>query len=140
MAGLLHDIGKFSVPSDILNKPSKLNVHEFNLIKDHSLTGSEIIAGIDFEQPVSRIVLQHHETLNGTGYPQGLSDDYILYEAKVLTVADVVEAVNSHRPYRPALGLKKAMEIIIRERGVLYDAMIVDTCVKIFEKKLFIFE
>lgn len=140
VAGLLHDIGKISVPSDILNKPSKLNVHEFNLIKEHPETGYEIISGIDFDQPVARIILQHHETLNGTGYPQGLSGDDILYEAKIISVADVVEAVNSHRPYRPALGLKKALEIITQGRGILYDAMIVDTCVALFEKNMFAFE
>lgn len=140
MAGLLHDIGKISVPSDILNKPSKLIVHEFNLIKEHPVTGNEIVSGIDFEQPVDRIILQHHEALNGTGYPLGISGKDILFEAKILAVADVVEAINSHRPYRPAMGLKKALEVITEKRGILYDAVIVDTCVALFEKNIFIFE
>ena len=107
--GTLHDIGKMAVPAEILSKPGRLSDAEFELIRQHPQTGYEILAGIDFPWPVAEIVLQHHERLDGSGYPQGLEGDEILLEARILAVADVVEAMSSHRPYRPALGLDQAL-------------------------------
>jgi len=140
MAGILHDIGKISSPTDILNKPSKLSNNEFNLIMEHPQSGYDILKDIEFEQPVALIVRQHHEMLNASGYPQGLSAETILLEAKILTVADVVEAMSSHRPYRPALGRNKALDEITQNKGVLYDSVVVDTCVKLFIEKEYSFE
>jgi len=121
IASLVHDIGKISLPAEILSKPSKLNEMEFSLIKNHPKTGYDILKTIDFPWPVARIVLQHHERLDGSGYPQGLKGDKILMEAKIIGTADVVEAMSSHRPYRPALGIDKALEEISQNRGILYD-------------------
>ena len=127
LAGLVHDIGKISIPSEILSKPSKLDELEFGLVKRHSRTGFDILNRIPFPWPIAKIVLQHHERMDGSGYPQGLSGDEILLEARIIGVADVVEAMSSHRPYRPALGIETALEEILRHRGVLYDADVVDT-------------
>ena len=140
IAGLLHDIGKISVPTDILNKPGKLSKHEFGLIKEHSQAGYDIMKDIDFSQPIAQIILQHHERLDGSGYPQGLVAENILLDARILTVADVVEAMSSHRPYRPALGKEKALDEITQKRGVFYDHEIVDTCIKLFNENKFTFE
>lgn len=139
-AGTIHDLGKIGVPAEILNKPVRLTDIEFNLIKIHSLVGYNILKQIEFPWPVAEIVLQHHERLNGSGYPRGLSDGNILLEARILGVADVVEAMASHRPYRPALGIDKALEEISQHRGVLYDPQVVNTCLKVFRKKRFKFE
>jgi putative nucleotidyltransferase with HDIG domain len=134
IAGLLHDIGKIYVPSDILTKPSKLTLHEFGIIKAHPEAGYDILKGIQFPWPVARMVLQHHERLDGSGYPNGLTGEQILPEAKILAVADVVEAMSSHRPYRPALGMGKAIAEIYQHRGTVYDPEVVDACLQLFDK------
>jgi len=117
IASLIHDIGKISLPAEILSKPSKLTDIEFSLIKDHSQVGYDILKSINFSHPIAEIVLQHHERLNGSGYPRGLNGDEIFIEAKIMAVADVVEAMSSHRPYRPALGTEKALEEISLKSG-----------------------
>ncbi|MGB6370894.1 MAG: PAS domain S-box protein [Atribacterota bacterium] len=140
IAALVHDIGKINIPAEILSKPSKLNDMEFSLIKNHPKIGYDILRKIDFSWPVAKIVLQHHERLNGSGYPNNLKGDQILLEAKIIGVADVVEAMSSHRPYRPALGIDKALEEISQNRGILYDPVVVDVCLKLFKEKDFKFE
>jgi len=139
IASLIHDIGKIGLPTEILSKPIKLSDVEFNLIKEHPQIGYNILKSIDFSYPVAQITLQHHEKLNGSGYPQGLKGDKILLEARILGVADVVEAMSSHRPYRPALGIEKALEEILQNKGILYDPKVVDVCLKLFKEKGFKF-
>ncbi len=139
IASLVHDIGKISIPAEILSKPVKLNKIEYSLIKDHPQTGYNILKTIDFPWPVAQIVVQHHERIDGSGYPQGLKGDDILLEAKIIGVADVVEAMSSHRPYRPALGLNNALEEIFKNKGVLYDPRTVDICISLFREKGFKF-
>jgi HD-GYP domain-containing protein (c-di-GMP phosphodiesterase class II) len=134
---LLHDIGKVIVPSEILNKPGKLNVLERSFVEAHAQASYEILKTIEFEFPIAEIILQHHEKLDGSGYPRGLSGDNILKEARVLTVADIVEAMASYRPYRPALPLKTALEEIGSHRGALYDAGVADACLRLFLEKGF---
>jgi HD-GYP domain-containing protein (c-di-GMP phosphodiesterase class II) len=136
----VHDLGKIYVPAEILAKPSRLNDIEFNLIRTHSQVGYELLKTIDFPWPIAQIVYQHHERLNGTGYPQGLLSDQILIEAKIICVADVVEAMASHRPYRPARGVDAALEHIQEEGGTLYDSSAVNTCLKLFTEKGFQFD
>jgi HD-GYP domain-containing protein (c-di-GMP phosphodiesterase class II) len=131
MAGLIHDMGKICVPAEILSRPGKLSDAEFQLIKNHPQIAYEILKEIDFPWPVDKIVLQHHERIDGSGYPQGLRGEETLLEAKILSVADVVETVASHRPYRPGLGIEKALEEISHHRGVLYDPDVVDACLKL---------
>ncbi len=138
-AGLMHDIGKISIPAEILTKPAKLTDLEFGLIKTHPQVAYDILKGIEFPWPVADIVLQHHEWLDGSGYPNGLKGDEIMLEARILTVADVVEAMSSHRPYRPARGLDKALEEIKENAGKLYDPKIVDACLKLFANGIFKF-
>jgi response regulator RpfG family c-di-GMP phosphodiesterase len=137
MAGIVHDLGKISVPTAILNKPGRLTKNEFNLIKDHSQVGYDILKDIEFPWPIAQMVLQHHERMDGSGYPGGLSGQEILLEARMLAVADVVEAMASHRPYRPALGIDKALDEISRNRGVFYDPEVVDTCLALFKEEGF---
>jgi len=137
ITSLLHDIGKISVPTEILSKTTTLSDIEFSLIKEHSQAGHDILKAIDFSYPVANIVLQHHERLNGSGYPQGLKGDEILLEARILGVADVVEAMSSHRPYRPSLGIDAALEEISKNKGILYDPEVVDACLKLFKEKGF---
>jgi len=138
MAGLIHDIGKINVPAEILSKPSTLNGLEFGLIKTHPQVGCDILNGtIEFPWPIAQIVLQHHERMDGSGYPVGLSGEEILLEARILGVADVVEAMASHRPYRPALSINQALEEISQNRGILYDPEVVDACLKLFTEKGF---
>ena len=139
MAGVLHDIGKIAIPSEILSKPGRLNGTEFDLIKNHSRAGYNILKLIKFPWPVAQIVLQHHERMDGSGYPDGLLGKEILIEARILGVADVVEAMASHRPYRSALGIDKALEEISINRGKLYDIGVVDACLKLFKDKGFEF-
>jgi PAS domain S-box-containing protein len=139
MAGVIHDLGKISVPAEILSKPGKLTPLEFSLIKIHPQTGYDILKNIDFQWPIAQIVLQHHERLDGSGYPHGLMGEDILQEAKILAVSDVVEAMSSHRPYRATLGIDMALDEITSNRGILYDASIVDTAVDLFTKKDFQF-
>jgi len=140
LAGLIHDIGKVRVPAEILMNPDGLSEPEFMMIKAHPRLGYEILKTIDFPWPVARIVLQHHERMNGSGYPSGLSGEDIIMEARILAVADVVDAMASHRPYRPALGIDKALEEISQNRGVLYDSKAVDACLTLFRDKKFKFE
>lgn len=140
IAGIIHDIGKIYVPADILSKPGKLNEFEFLIIKTHSQVGSKILSKIEFPWPIADIVHQHHERVNGSGYPQRLTGKDILLEAKILAVADVVEAMSSHRPYRPALGIPVALEEISRNKGVLYDPEVADACLKLFAGNKFKFE
>lgn len=137
VAAILHDIGKISVPSEFLAKPSKLTKPEKEVIKCHAEVGCDILKSIPFPWPVAEIVRQHHELLDGSGYPHGLKGKEILLEAKILTMADVVEAMSSHRPYRPSLGLKKALEEIQSGRGIRYDSQIVDACVRLIAEKKF---
>ena len=140
IAGILHDIGKISIPAEILSKPGKLSKLEYELIKSHANAGYEILKDIEFPWPIAQIVLQHHETLDGSGYPSGLSGDKILKEARMLCVADVVEAMASHRPYRAALGIDVAIEEVTQKRGILYDPVVVDACVRLFKEKGFTFK
>ena len=135
MAGLIHDIGKITVPAQILNRPGRLSDLENSFIKTHPQVGYDILKTIEFPWPVARIVLQHHERMNGSGYPEGLSGDEILIEARIIAVADVVEAMSSHRPYRPALGVDKALEEISQNKGLLYDPESVDACLKLLLEK-----
>jgi PAS domain S-box-containing protein/putative nucleotidyltransferase with HDIG domain len=137
MAAVIHDIGKLYVPSDILSKPGKLSDIEFNLIKAHPQHGYDIVKGMDFPCNIAKTVLQHHERLDGSGYPNQLKGEDMVLEAKILAVADVVEAMVAHRPYRPALGLDKALEEISKNKGKLYDPDVVDACVKLFKEKEF---
>ena len=132
ITGLLHDIGKAAIPMEILSKPSKLSKAEFDLVKEHSKIGYGILKAIEFPWPVAKIVFQHHERMDGSGYPEGLSGKNILLEARILGVADVVEAMNAHRPYRPALGIGKALEEISDKKGSLYDPGVVAVCLKVF--------
>lgn len=134
-AGLLHDVGKIVVPTDILTKPGKITAAEFGLIKDHSKAGAEIVGQINFPYPVKTAILQHHERLDGSGYPEGLKEESIILEARILAVADIVDAIVSHRPYRPSLGIEKALKEIVIDRGTAFDANVVDACVKIFKEK-----
>lgn len=140
VAGQLHDIGKIAIPSDILNKPGPLSDGEFIVIKSHPQISYDILKTIDFPWPVAQIAYQHHERLDGSGYPRGLKGDEILLEARILSVADVVEAMASHRPYRPALGIVKALEEITGNRGRLYDPIVVEACLALFNEKDFNFE
>lgn len=137
MAGVIHDLGKISIPAEILSTPRKLSEMEFNLVKTHAVTGYNILKDIDFGYPVAQIVLQHHEKLDGSGYPQGLKGGEILLEARILAVADVVEAMASHRPYRPTLGIDKALEEISKNKGIIYDPEVVEACLKLFQEKGF---
>jgi len=139
MAGLIHDIGKISIPVGILSKPGRLNSAEFELIRRHPVVAYEILREIDFPWPVDTIVLQHHERVNGSGYPLGISGDETFLEARILAVADVVETVASHRPYRPGLGLDMALSEIKENRGTLFDPVPVDACLMLFEENRFQF-
>ena len=139
MAAIIHDLGKISVPAEILTKPTKLTEIEFELIKTHSQSGYDILKNIDFPWPIARMVLEHHERMNGSGYPNGLVGDQTLLESRILAVADVVESMASHRPYRPALGLNAALEEIEKNRGTIYDADVVDACLRLIREKRFQF-
>jgi len=140
MAGVVHDLGKISIPAEILSKPTELNDLETRLIQVHPRTGYDILKDIDFPWPVAQIVLQHHERLDGSGYPFGLKGDQILVEAQVLMVADVVEAIASHRPYRPARGIETALEVIEKDKGTKFNAQVVEACLRLFREKGFSFD
>lgn len=140
VCSLLYEIGKIKIPSEILNKPGKLNDLEYELVRGHVQTGSEILSNIDFPWPVARVVLQHHERMDGSGYPNGLKGDQIMIEARILAVADVVEAMASHRPYRASLGVDAALEELENNRGTLYDPTVVDATLTLFRKKGFTLE
>jgi putative nucleotidyltransferase with HDIG domain len=137
MAGSIHDIGKLSIPAEILSKPTKLSEIEFSLIKEHARQGYEMLKNVESPWPLAEIVYQHHERMDGSGYPRNLKGNDILIEARILNVADVVEAMASHRPYRPALGIDAALEEIEKNRGILYDKTVVDVCLTLFRKKGF---
>jgi PAS domain S-box-containing protein/putative nucleotidyltransferase with HDIG domain len=140
IAGVIHDIGKLYVPAEILSKPTKLSDLEYSMIKVHAQVGYTILSKIDFPWPIADIVHQHHEAVNGSGYPLGLKGKDILIEARILNVADVVEAMSSHRPYRPALGIQSALDEIAQKRGILYDRDVVDACLRLFREKNFKFD
>ncbi len=137
IAGQIHDLGKIAIPAEILNKPGRINHIEFELIKMHSQMGSDILKNIDFPWPISDIVLQHHEKFDGTGYPNGISGEDILIQARILTVADVLEAMASHRPYRAALGIEAAFDELRGNRGTHFDPVVVDSCMRVFIEKGF---
>jgi len=134
VAGYLHDAGKITIPSEILSKPGKLSAAEFALIKGHPQASYDILKNVEFPWPVAQIALQHHERIDGSGYPQGLKGEEILLESRIMAVADVVEAMASHRPYRPGLGIDKALAEIERGRGTAYDPMVADTCLRLFRE------
>jgi len=138
-AGLLHDVGKIYVPAEFLSRPGKITIHEMNILRQHASEGYEILKDIEYKYPIAEIVYQHHERMNGTGYPRGLAGDQILMEARIIAVSDVVEAMASPRPYRPALGIEKALNEIQENRGVIYDERVVETCLKLFNEKGFYF-
>jgi putative nucleotidyltransferase with HDIG domain len=137
LAGLIHDIGKIAVPVEILCRPGLINATEFNIIKTHPQAGYNLLREIEFPWPVAQIVLQHHERQDGSGYPQGLRNGGILLETRILVVADVVEAMASHRPYRAALGIEAALAEITNNKGILYDPETVDSCQRLFIEKGF---
>lgn len=139
VAASIHDIGKISLPAEILSKPIQLSEIEISLIQAHAQAGCDILQGINFPWPIADIILQHHERMDGSGYPRGLSGDRISIEARIIGVADVVETMSSHRPYRPSMGIEKALEEIARNSGTLYDSQVVDACLKIFNEKGFEF-
>ncbi|MBF0457378.1 MAG: PAS domain S-box protein [Nitrospirae bacterium] len=140
MAGAIHDLGKIWVPAEILSKPGKLHESEFALIKNHSFVGYEILNNMDFPWPIDVIVLQHHEKLDGSGYPNKLKGEDILIEARIICVADIVEAMSSHRPYRPSLGIEAALEEIAAHMGTYYDTDVVEACLRLFREKGFTFK
>ena len=140
LAATIHDVGKINVPAELLSKPGKLTPLEYNLIQTHVQSGYEIMKGIKFPWPIAQIILQHHERLDGSGYPQGLKGEAILPEAKILAVADVIEAMLSHRPYRPALGVEAALDEVEQNKGRLYDPAAAEACVGLFRNKDFNFK
>jgi putative nucleotidyltransferase with HDIG domain len=140
LAAIVHDIGKINIPTEILIKPTYLSEPEFNIIEAHPKIGYDILHEIEYSRPIANIILQHHELLDGTGYPQGLVGNEIILEARILAVADVVEAMASHRPYRPAQGTGIALEEILHNKGTLYDSKVVDACLRVFYEKEFSFE
>jgi HD-GYP domain-containing protein (c-di-GMP phosphodiesterase class II) len=140
LAGIIHDLGKIAVPAEILSKPTRLRDAEFKIIQIHPQVGYDILKTIQFPWSLAEIVYQHHERLDGSGYPLGVAGEDILLESRILTVADVVEAMASHRPYRPSLGIDVALKEILKNRGVFYEPEVVDVCVKLFENKTFDFE
>ena len=137
MAGSIHDIGKLSVPAEILSKPTKLTNIEFSLVKEHARKGYEMLKDVESPWPLAQIVYQHHERMNGSGYPRNLKGDEILMEARILAVADVVEAMASNRPYRPGKGIDAALEEIEKNRGIIYDNLVADACLRLFREKGF---
>jgi PAS domain S-box-containing protein len=137
MAGSIHDIGKLSIPAEILSKPTKLTNIEFSLIKEHSQKGYEMLKDVESPWPLAQIVYQHHERMDGSGYPRNLKGDDILVEARIMAVADVVESMASHRPYRPAIGIKAALEEIEKNKGILYDDAVADACLRLFRERGF---
>jgi len=139
LAGVLHDLGKISVPVELLTKPSRLNEIEYKMIQTHPQVAFDILSEIEFPWPIAQIVYQHHERIDGSGYPLGLSGSKILIEARIIAVADTVEAMSSHRPYRPSLGIDEALKEISQNRNVIYDPHVVDACMSLFRDKQFKF-
>ncbi|HSW58280.1 MAG TPA: HD-GYP domain-containing protein [Dehalococcoidales bacterium] len=132
LAALVHDVGKLAIPAEILSKPGRLTSFEFDLIKTHPMVGYDIMKGIEFPWPVADMILQHHERIDGSGYPKGLTNHETLLESRILSVADVIEAMSSNRPYRASLGLNLALEEICKNKSILYDADVVDSCLALF--------
>ncbi|MBU3915671.1 response regulator [bacterium] len=139
IAGILHDIGKIRIPVDILNRPGSILDAEYELLKIHPQIGFDLLIDIPFSRPIAQIVYEHHEKLDGTGYPRGITGDEILMEAKIIAVADVMEAMSSHRPYRPALGSKFAVKQIVKNKGTHFDPEVVEICRVLFEEEGFSF-
>lgn len=139
MAGLIHDLGKIAVPPEILSKPSRLSEIEYRLIQEHPQVGYDILRDIEFPWPIAEIAFQHHERIDGSGYPQGLTGQNMIFEAKILSVADVVEAMASHRPYRPGLGIQPALDEIERNAGTRYDEVVAAACIRLFAEDRFHF-
>ena len=139
IAGFLQDIGKITIPEKILSKPNKIDKNELDIVRGHVQVGYEILKEVEFDRLVTQVVLQHHERMDGSGYPKGLAGDEILLEARILGVADVVEAMASHRPHRPALSIKKVLVEIFKQRCTLFDPNVVDACLKVFIEKGFNF-
>lgn len=137
LAATIHDVGKTSIPADILSKPGSLTDHEFGIIKTHPVVGYDIMKGIEFPWPIAQSIRQHHERLDGSGYPDGLMGEAIIVEARIIAVSDVVEAMSSHRPYRAALGIEKALEEIAKKKNTFYDPVAVDVCLWLFKEKGF---
>lgn len=135
VAGYLHDVGKIIVPSEILSKPGKLSAIEYALIQGHVQSGYDALERVEFPWPVAEVALQHHEHVDGSGYPQGLKGEAILLEARIMAVADVVEAMSSDRPYRPGLGITAALAEIERGSGTAYDPVVANACLKLFREK-----
>ena len=138
-AFLVHDVGKVNLPTEIVSKPSKLVEVEFNLVKNHPRTGYNILEKVDFPWPIAEIVFQHQEKIDGSGYPRGLKGDEILIEAKILGVANVVEAMSSYKSYRPALSINESLAEISKYKNILFDSEVVDACIKLFKEKRFKF-
>jgi HD-GYP domain-containing protein (c-di-GMP phosphodiesterase class II) len=139
LGAAIFDLGKMSIPAEIMNRPGRLHEFEFELIKTHVQAGYDIVKSIDFRWPIAQMILQHHERLDGSGYPNGLKGDAISLDARIIAVADVVEAMCSHRPYRAALGIDAALKEIRRLRGSQFDPAVVDACVNLFETSDFEF-
>jgi HD-GYP domain-containing protein (c-di-GMP phosphodiesterase class II) len=139
VTGQIHDVGKIAIPAEILSKPTKLMPLEYDLVKTHAQVGYEILKGVEFPWPVAETILQHHERLDGSGYPRRLKGEDILLEAKILMVADVVEAMMTHRPFRPAYGVEAALKEVSMFRGRHYEPVVVDACVRLFREKNFKF-
>lgn len=140
VGGALHDVGKIAAPAEILTKPTRLTVPEFEIIKMHATVGHDILAGISFPWPIAEVAWQHHERMDGSGYPRGLKGEEIMLEARIVSVADVVEAMSSHRPYRPGLGLEAALAEIERGRGAHYDEQVATACLDLFRSGRFTFD
>jgi HD-GYP domain-containing protein (c-di-GMP phosphodiesterase class II) len=140
LAGLIHDLGKIAIPAEVLSKTSSFTDIEYALIKTHSQIGHDILKNIEFPWPIAKILLQHHEKIDGSGYPMGVCGEEILLESRIICVADVVEAMASHRPNRPAVGLDKALDEIADNKGKLYDVNVVKACLTLFREKGFSFD
>ena len=139
MGSLIHDIGKISIATELLVKPTKLSEIEYMMIKNHAENGYQVLSGIEFPWPIAEMAYQHHERMNGSGYPQGLKGDDIIPEARIIAVADVVEAMSSNRPYRPGLGIEAALDEIEKNRGTLYDEVASSACITLFREKGYTF-
>jgi len=135
IAGYLHDVGKIAIPSEILSKPGRLTPAEFALIREHPARGHEILSNVEFPWPVALVAMQHHERMDGSGYPQGLKGEQITIKARIVAIADVVESMSAHRPYRPAHGIKQALAEIERGKGTAFDADAADACLHVIRNK-----